>query len=178
MSKVDELIKILKAYVVADWDWMDESESEQGAIEYAEKIIKLFEERNKSVVIPVEVAEWLEKCKKYASLSECIEGFYTISVEERNVHTYDSVADWLAEDDNDLLLARAWLDGYEVEQEQLYRVIFAKGKGDWKYTFLDEDGLWDNTDYKPFIPMFTESEIKAIDERYWAFAVPVKGETE
>ncbi|EAC6413273.1 DUF1642 domain-containing protein [Listeria monocytogenes] len=66
-------------------------------------------------------------------------------------------------------------DGYEVEKEPLYYVqlitIFLG--------YLNErnDGrrsLSDSVQNDIFKTQFTEAEIKAMDERYWQFAVPVK----
>ncbi|NTP84206.1 DUF1642 domain-containing protein [Enterococcus faecium] len=67
----------------------------------------------------------------------------------------------------------ALLYGYEVEKEPEYHVILSENTGGWKYTFLDEEGSIDRTNNKAHIPTFTEKKVKAIDERYWAFAVPV-----
>lgn len=67
-------------------------------------------EKPNTVVIPQFVAEWLEDCKGkkqslYSALQDC-----------------DSVNNWLDIEGNEELFARAWLDGYEVEQEKLYTV--------------------------------------------------------
>ncbi|MCQ88112.1 DUF1642 domain-containing protein [Listeria monocytogenes] len=89
----------------------------------------------------------------------------------------ENVYDWIMENNNENgeLLARAWLDGYEVEKEPLYYVqlitIFLG--------YLNErnDGrrsLSDSVQNDIFKTQFTEAEIKAMDERYWQFAVPVK----
>lgn len=68
----------------------------------------------------------------------------------------------------------ALLYGYEVEKEPEYHVILSENTGGWKYTFLDEEGSIDRTNNKAHIPTFTEKKVKAIDERYWPFAVPVE----
>lgn len=67
-------------------------------------------EKSNTVVIPQFVAEWLEDCKGkkqslYSALQDC-----------------DSVNNWLDIEGNEELFARAWLDGYEVEQEKRYKV--------------------------------------------------------
>lgn len=67
-------------------------------------------EKSNTVVIPQFVAKWLEDCKGkkqslYSALQDC-----------------DSVNSWLDIEGNEELFARAWLDGYEVEQEKLYTV--------------------------------------------------------
>ncbi|EAH0455632.1 DUF1642 domain-containing protein [Listeria monocytogenes] len=67
------------------------------------------------------------------------------------------------------------LDGYEVEKEPLYYVkIFERVSG---YLNVRNDGIQfintrgQNVELKT---KFTEAEIKAMDERYWQFAVPVE----
>ncbi|MEB7790544.1 DUF1642 domain-containing protein [Enterococcus faecalis] len=83
---------------------------------------------------------------------------------------------------NKELHTRAILDGYEVEKEQLYYVSFGFDrfliKGDCKTT-TGEDFIWieeweciENEGFEDLVK-FTEQEIKAIDERYWPFAVKV-----
>lgn len=79
-------------------------------------------------------------------------------------------------------------NGYEVEKEQLYQVKIPTVNWDeyssqlvTEFAYL----IWDitsdeyklsasNKDYKSWRASLTESEIKAIDERYWAFAVQVE----
>lgn len=75
---------------------------------------------------------------------------------------------------NPTAFMEAWVNGYEVEDE-LYYVILSEGTGGWKYTCLDSDGSADFHNKKRDIQKFTKQEIMAIDERFWAFAVPVEG---
>ncbi|EOS7700637.1 DUF1642 domain-containing protein [Enterococcus hirae] len=78
---------------------------------------------------------------------------------------------------------KACFVGYEVEKEPLYYVYLPKiivlsemmiPDIEGAYLMKSGDGieLADNNDFE--IMKFTEQEIKAIDERYWAFAVPVE----
>ncbi|MGM0143743.1 hypothetical protein IGJ94_000270 [Enterococcus sp. AZ153] len=73
-------------------------------------------------------------------------------------------------------------DGYEVQKEPLYYVYFPEitvSAGiEEAYLMKTRNGveLADNNDFDDM--KFTEREIKAIDERYWAFAVPVEEEAE
>ncbi|NJE65244.1 DUF1642 domain-containing protein [Enterococcus durans] len=89
-----------------------------------------------------------------------------------NAKPQDEFSKWLRK--NSGLFIRSLLNGYEVEKEPEYHVILSKNTGGWKYTFLDEEGSIDRTNNKAHIPTFTEKKVKAIDERYWAFAVPVE----
>lgn len=66
-------------------------------------------------VIPQFVAEWIEEAKE-GECSLCT-AFGLVDGDSRNF-------DWLFNGDksNQETFARAWLDGYEIEQEQLYTV--------------------------------------------------------
>ncbi|MDV7735361.1 DUF1642 domain-containing protein [Enterococcus faecalis] len=68
-------------------------------------------------------------------------------------------------------------NGYEVEKEPLYYVLLSdKGATNIGYTFLNLAGTIDFTICKEKVDTLTENQIKAIDERYWPFAVKVDGE--
>ncbi|RXK49572.1 DUF1642 domain-containing protein [Enterococcus faecalis] len=74
------------------------------------------------------------------------------------------------------LFVDALANGYEVEKEPLYHVLLPdKGATNTGYTFLNLAGTIDFTICKEKVDMLTENQIKAIDERYWAFAVKVEG---
>ena len=72
-------------------------------------------------VIPQFVAEWIEETKPYKSLRVAFE---YIAQRKRDNHD-DKLAFWV-EEGNSETFARAWLDGYEIEQEPKY---YAKIKG-------------------------------------------------
>ncbi|EOF27016.1 DUF1642 domain-containing protein [Enterococcus faecalis] len=75
------------------------------------------------------------------------------------------------------LFVNALANGYEVEKEPLYHVLLSdKGATNIGYTFLNLAGTIDFTICKEKVDMLTENQIKAIDERYWPFAVKVDGE--
>ncbi|NMP56435.1 DUF1642 domain-containing protein [Enterococcus faecalis] len=73
----------------------------------------------------------------------------------------DDVEGWLLHPENKVKLLNAIDNGYEVEKEQLY------------YVKLPGVGYLNNADGGI---KHTEQEIKAIDERYWPFAVKVEEE--
>lgn len=64
-----------------------------------------------NVAVPKFVAEYLESAKSVG---------WSFKVALNN--PTDNVCGWLADRDNQETFARAWLFGYEVEQEQLYKV--------------------------------------------------------
>lgn len=117
----------------------------------------------KKVVVPKFVAEWIEYAKKKGdSLIVSFNPWDLYGAE------YIEATQWI--DNNQETFALAWVDGYEVETEQLYYVKLPEigymrfGK---KYFYST-----DKEDAK----RYTENQIKAIDERYWPFAVKVDGE--
>lgn len=68
-----------------------------------------FEEK---VVIPKFVADWIEECKN--------DDFHLFGAMEGISSNQKKLDYWFREDDNMELFARAWLDGYEVEEEKRY----------------------------------------------------------
>ena len=91
---------------------------------------------------------------------------------------------WIVENEGDdypnkKKAVEALLYGYEVEKEPLYYVklpvVYFNHLDLETYLMKDDRGnitIADNNDFDDM--KFTESEIKAIDERYWPFAVPVE----
>ncbi|EGP5301155.1 DUF1642 domain-containing protein [Enterococcus faecium] len=71
-------------------------------------------------VVPKFVAEWIEYAKKKGdSLAISFKPWNLYGVE------YSKVDRWI--EDNQETFARAWIDGYEVEKEPLYRVKIGEG---------------------------------------------------
>ena len=120
------------------------------------------------VVVPKFVAEWIEKHKnnngKKDRLSHALE------------HVFDEVEVGLyikqQEGDYTETIAKAWIDGYTIEQEKLYTVEI-EGVSSSKlfkniqtnnYLFHSGKGL------KGYTDRLTETEIKQKDERLWQFA--------
>lgn len=86
------------------------------------------------------------------------------------------LVDWLKGGNfrNQEIFAQAWLNGYTVAKEKLYKVVFPKS-----HSVLCKTGevvSFAETVYEKYLleNAMTELEIKAIDERYWQFAVPVE----
>ena len=123
------------------------------------------------VTVPQFVADWIEQCKENATLADCLKGYYEISDGE-GAGSGD-FQNWVVDNENDELTAKAWMFGYEVEKEPLYQIQFPGTSWGAYLTKADNGDLviFQNTTSGS---AFTESEIKAIDERYWAFAVPVE----
>ncbi|HAP3605981.1 MAG: DUF3850 domain-containing protein [Streptococcus vestibularis] len=108
-----ELIDILENLECSTESLSYDNGYEQGVYDSLSHVILLDEP--KKVVVPKFVAEWIELCKRNATLSECLNGSYSITNQHSEIISVDE--DWITTDDNEELLARAWLNGYEVEQE-------------------------------------------------------------
>lgn len=92
----------------------------QGYAVWWKDVKEIFEQLDEPqpVKVPQCVADWIEKCKRSLSLRQAIS----------QVQAGIEVDDWLMEVDadgafvNQDAFARAWLDGYEVEEEKRYFV--------------------------------------------------------
>ncbi|MGS4786641.1 DUF1642 domain-containing protein [Streptococcus sp. P25B114] len=136
------------------------------------------------VVVPKFVAEWIEECKR--------SGWHLQKV-LYNLDDDEKVGDWAYDGNDDLIpekvdmIARAWLDGFEIEQEKLYTVEIPDPNRSDTVTFLyKENGkvFIGNDIFLNEIPNYkwkkepdhqlTESEIKEDFEWAWQFAKEVE----
>ncbi|MDC0750062.1 DUF1642 domain-containing protein [Enterococcus innesii] len=81
--------------------------------------IEKFDEQPK-VSVPQFVASWIEHCKENATLTDCLKGYYEISVGEGA--SSEDFQNWVVDNENDELTAKAWMFGYEVEKEPKFIV--------------------------------------------------------
>ncbi|MCR59073.1 DUF1642 domain-containing protein [Listeria monocytogenes] len=122
------------------------------------------------VVVPQCVADWYEKnkCDLEYSIWKYIRNW--------DYHEEDGFFNFMNDNDNESIKTLIKMqNGYEVEKEPLYYVKLI----DQATGYLNErnDGrrpLSDSVQNDIFKTQFTEAEIKAMDERYWQFAVPVE----
>ncbi|EAE5961237.1 DUF1642 domain-containing protein [Listeria monocytogenes] len=135
------------------------------------------------IAVPRFAADWIKHCKQREYDLACL-------LEYGNAGIPDEMYKWLISSaDNQELLARAWLDGYEVEKEPLYyvRLPFASRSTDFEkettYTYIIVNITTDemqpstsNRNYGSWKAALTESEIKAMPggDIYWQFAVLVE----
>lgn len=116
------------------------------------------------VKVPQCVADWIEKCKTFkhfvVSLSFALQ---PIVWEENNLS--DKCIDWLMDANNQNTFARAWLDGYEVEEDKRCRV---KIKGTSQYLRKDENSIFFSSF---FISDFTRNNIEDLGFG-WVFDCP------
>ena len=99
---------------------------------------------------------------------------------EKNKDNLEEFLNWLGDTETNSYetLIRMKTEGYLIDNDELYEVVFLddgnhrlilnKAKGNRLFIDLDEDvESYHKTE-------FTEKEINAIDEKYWAFAVEVE----
>ena len=140
------------------------------------------------IKIPQYLADWFENQLKINELKKfdgndvfrIIQDVIKVSNGESTWEDYgitDEIVKF-AEDNEELflnLIVNCSLgDGYTVEKEQLYVLMFPKKVYPYIsfYDHVNEIINW--TDNLDNAKRFTEREIRAIDDRYWAFAVKVE----
>ncbi|MGH1841249.1 DUF1642 domain-containing protein [Enterococcus gallinarum] len=143
--------------------------------EWAINLIEQLDEQQK-VTVPKFLDKYIQENKGECASDIFSEEWLHDSADELD----DEVDKWLYDNDeteNDrryLIAVQAFVTGeYEVEKEPLYQIQFPGTSWGAYLTKADNGDLviFQNTTSGS---TFTESEIKAIDERYWAFAVPVE----
>ena len=139
------------------------------------ELIEQLDEQPK-VTVPQFLAKFIQDNKGNSASDIFSQDWFHESVDE----TDDKVNKWLYDNDtaeNDrryLIAVQAFVTGeYEVEKEPLYQIQFPGTSWGAYLTKADNGDLviFQNADSGS---NFTESEIKSIDERYWAFAVQVE----
>ncbi|EAE7322948.1 DUF1642 domain-containing protein [Listeria monocytogenes] len=151
---------------------------------FSDKAVVKVEEQE-LVVVPQFVADWLNHCKQREYDLACL-------LDYGNAGIPDEMYEWLISSaDNQELLARAWLDGYEVEKEPLYYVRLPLSTWNDDAAELEVINMYvllniqsDETTFtgsiinknKKWKTKLTEAEIKGMQkgEIYWLFAVLVE----
>ena len=172
------MINELNSYVELCEDATDDySQGRYLAYKVSLKLAKKLDESQKPVV-PKFVAEWFEERKGEALENNLFyEIVYLFSEPDKKFTDFQG---WLyGHSSKCLSIIIRMKDGYEIEKEPLYYVklpVAYLNHCDLETYLMKGDcgniTIADNNDFDDM--KFTESEIKAIDERYWAFAVPVE----
>lgn len=141
-------------------------------LEHALELIKKLDEPQKPVV-PGFVAEWFERNKDNLEFA-----IWELCVDSYNAEAEPGIIDWIQCPENKPIETLIRMkDGYEVEKELLYEVIIGdlylikkfNNRNDFCFDTSRSLCAWEKSAYQ-----LTEEKIKEIDERYWAFAVPVE----
>lgn len=151
-------------------------------MEFVEEVINIISQIHEpqTVVLPKEVAEWIEKCKNMnCSLRDAM-------TDARN---HEELNTWFLGSNEDKgvyhnqeTFVRAWLDGYEVEKEKLYTVEIPNPESVYPMILYKNDGgrVILGTCYTPENwkklerNQLTESEIRKDFEWAWKFRKEVE----
>ena len=124
-------------------------------------------------VIPKFVADWVES-RDYYNVYKVLQDLSAPG----SPHASKDVRNWIFRNQENVeKFVRAWLDDYEVEEEQLYYVLNSEGEtmirkndsGVGTSSGFKIKNWLNNESYK-----LTEQEIKDYDPRFWPFAVKVE----
>ncbi|HAA2919881.1 TPA_asm: DUF1642 domain-containing protein, partial [Listeria monocytogenes] len=123
------------------------------------------------IAVPRFAADWIKHCKQREYDLACL-------LDYGNAGMPDEMYGWLISSaDNQELLARAWMDGYEVEKEPLYYVqLIDHATGYLNVHYDNQKLVGSNDEASEYKTQFTESEIKAMNkgEAYWLLKEPVE----
>ncbi|HFK7516559.1 TPA: DUF1642 domain-containing protein [Listeria monocytogenes] len=123
------------------------------------------------VVVPRFADDWINHCEQREYDLACL-------LDYGNAGMPDEMYGWLISSaDNQELLARAWMDGYEVEKEPLYYVqLIDHATGYLNVHYDNQKLVGSNDEASEYKTQFTESEIKAMNkgEAYWLLKEPVE----
>lgn len=170
-----ELINSVKAWGAWCTDHNTGEKDLYVKIDKVRELIEQLDEKQK-VTVPQFLDKYIQDNKGNSASDIFSQDWFHESVDESdgevNKWLYDNDA---AENDRRYLIAvQAFVTGeYEVEKEPLYQIELPGTSWGAYLTKADNGDLviFQNATSGS---AFTESEIKAIDERYWAFAVPVE----
>ena len=122
------------------------------------------------------VADWFEKNKD--NLEQAIYGA-TVDCYNKESSEEDKFLNWLDDTETNSYetLIRMKLEGYLIDDDKLYEVVFLDDGND--RLILNKNGKRLLIDFDEDVEAyckteFTEKEIKAIDKRYWAFRKEVE----
>ena len=130
-------------------------------------LIEKLDEPQKPIV-PQFVADWIEEGRKHCKDVSDLFGFD---------FTNEEVGNWFLQENPFDLVARAWLDGYEVEEEKQYYVRF-KGmeSGDFNYlNFIKFQHAWVLSSIKLDKKFRTEHTKKQLEEAGFGWVFDCEG---
>ena len=119
------------------------------------------------VQIPQFVADWIEYCKfTHVNLQHALIVGDVYFYNYANQKDFSKLKEFLETENNQATFARAWLDGYEVEEEKRYRVRFKGLDKDLEYLNFKHGHVWvfsDNIENEEYRTCHTRKELKDAD---------------
>lgn len=146
--KKQELIKKYKEYENGLFDI--------GAKAACQLFLKDLEQLDESetVTIPQFVADWIDACKENLAI-----GLYTAMNPDflKQWNKSDELISWSKKTSNQELFARAWLDGYTVEEEKKYKItLLNRNDGDLYLVNQNADLADKYGHFSPVVLLFTK----------------------
>lgn len=118
------------------------------------KIEKLDEPEK--VTIPQFVTDWIRKCKTFKSFAVSLSFALQPSVWEANGLSGECI-EWLTDAENQETFARAWLDGYTIEEEKKYKItLLNRNDGDLYLVNQNADLADKYGHFSPVVLLFTK----------------------
>lgn len=138
------------------------------SVSYAEDLYDSFFPKP---IVPQCVADWIDVCKENLAI-----GLYTAMNPDflKQWNKSDELICWIKKARNQDIFARAWVDGYEVEEEPRYMVRVKGISGNNSYLNQEdgEDFLFaDSEEFGDFRAKFTRKELEEADFG-WVFDCP------
>ena len=187
MNKQEKEDLIQALYDIGGCDAEDEwSRGYDDGVNAAIEVIKELKVHGKVIFSHEEkfVADWLNDLRGQISDVKLNSGAVFMTFIGRQLERYydeeysfltEKIESWLTVPKNKVKLMSAIDNGYEVEKQQLYYVFDTTTK---QYLGVDKvlnKTFWLSSQNSGARTPLTEQEIKAVDERYWPFAVKVEG---
>ena len=116
----------------------------------------------KPVKVPQFVADWIEEARKTC---KDVADFFDFDF------TNEEVSKWFMQEQPFDLVARAWLDGYEVEKERKYIVTLKSSGQKLYYHTEDEDYIFSSYDGVFYSGYHTKTDLEENDMS-WVFDCP------
>jgi gp178 len=108
------------------------------------------------VTIPQSVADWIRKCKTFKSFAVSLSFALQPSVWEANGLSGECI-EWLTDAENQDTFARAWLDGYTIEEEKKYKItLLNRNDGDLYLVNQNADLADKYGHFSPVVLLFTK----------------------
>ena len=122
------------------------------------------------VKIPQMVADWIKKCKTFKYFTTGLSFTLQPSVWEANGLSGECI-EWLTDEENQEILARAWLDGYEVAKEKRYIITLKSSKQKLYYHTEHEDYIFSSYDGVFYSEYHTKTDLEE-NGMSWVFDCP------
>ncbi|MEF7407946.1 DUF1642 domain-containing protein [Pediococcus acidilactici] len=133
--------------------------TQKSDVDKFKKLLDELDDVNK-VVLPKRIADWIREAAQPSNIT-------TVSVMYRDAIRYGKHIDWFRKPDNQRLLLRALLYGYEVKKEPRYRIKLPglSGNNGQQYISKSADGKLFACAYRDYLQQeFTNDELKQLPD--------------